>query len=85
MSPVAMREIKEQIETEYAEAQGPFIAEKVGAPEFTIIRTSGHALSEKGPTEAEIVSVREGIADFERGDFEDAREVSRRLRERCGI
>ena len=32
MSPATKQEIKEWLEAEYAEAQGPFTAEKVGAP-----------------------------------------------------
>lgn len=40
MSPVAAQEFKAWLEAEYAEAQGPFTAEKIGAPEFVIMRTS---------------------------------------------
>lgn len=80
-----MQEIKAWMESEYAEARGPFTAEKVGAPEFTIIRTPGYERVPAGPTEEEVASVREGIADFERGDYVDAREASRRVRERYGL
>ena len=40
MSPVTAQEFKAWLEAEYAEAQGPFTAEKIGAPEFVIMRTS---------------------------------------------
>lgn len=85
MSPIAMQEIKAWMESEYAEAQGPFAAEKIGAPEFTIIRTPGYEASSSAPADDEVASVRAGIADFERGAYEDAREVSRRVRERYGL
>lgn len=85
MSPIAMQEIKAWMESEYAAAQGPFTAEKIGAPEFTIIRTPGYETLSSAPTDDEVASVREGIADFECGAYEDAREVSRRVRDRYGL
>lgn len=85
MSPTAMQEIKEWLEAGYAEARGPFTAEKIGAPESTIIRTPGYDALSSALTDDKVASVREGIADFERGAYEDAREVSRRVRDWYGL
>lgn len=85
MSPTAMQKIREWLEAGYEEAQGPFTAENIGAPEFTIIRTPGYDALPTAPTDDEIASVREGIAGFERGAYEDACEVSRRVRDRYGL
>lgn len=74
MSPTAMREIKEWLEAGYAEAQGPFTAEKVGAPDFVIMRTSDFE-SEELLTPDEIESLQAGYADVLNGkvlDFDEA-------------
>lgn len=74
MSPTAMREIKEWLEAGYAEAQGPFTAEKVGAPDFVIMRISDVEGEELLAPE-EIESLQAGYADILNGkvfDFDEA-------------
>lgn len=83
MSPVVAKLIRDWLEAEYAEAQGPFTAEKVRAPEFTITYTPKCGSQE--PTSEEVSSVREGIDDFSRGDYADASIVSQRVRDRYGL
>lgn len=74
MSPATKQEIKEWLEAEYAEAQGPFTAEKVGAPDFIIMRTSDLE-GEEALTPEEIESLQAGYADIQNGrvlDFDEA-------------
>lgn len=74
MSPATKQEIKEWLETEYAEAQGPFTADKVGAPDFIIMRTSDLE-GEEALTPEEIESLKAGYADYQNGrvlDFDEA-------------
>lgn len=83
MSPVAMQESKAWMEAEYAEAQGPFTAEKIGAPGFVIMRTSDP--EEEPLTDDEMAVLRDGYEPAQRDEVQDAREALAETRAACGL
>ena len=85
MSPVAAKEIRDWMESEHADAQGPFTGESVGAGDFIIMRSTDFQMKNAAPTQTEVESVRRGMADFEAGRCMEARELSQRIRDRYGI
>lgn len=85
MSPVVAKEIRDWMESEHADARGPFTGASVGAGDFTIMRSTDFEFGENAPTQTEVESVRKGMADFEEGRYIEARELSQRIRDRFGI
>lgn len=84
MSPAAMQEIKAWMEAKYAEAQGPFTAEKIGAPDFVIMRTSG--LEEEAPmSDAELRILDKGYVEARQGKTRDAFEWLAEIRIAYGL
>ncbi len=83
MSPVAAQEFKAWLEAEYAEAQGPFTAEKIGAPEFVIMRTSD--LEDEQMTDDEMAVLLEGYEAAQRGEVQDARDALAEIRAAYGL
>lgn len=85
MSPTAMQEIKEWLEAGYAEARGPFTAEKVGAPDFIIMRTSDLDELESDLTEDELRVLDKGYAEAQQGKTRDAFESLAEIRAAYGL
>ena len=83
MSPVAAQEFKAWLEAEYAEAQGPFTAEKIGAPEFVIMHTSD--LEEGQLTDDEMAIMHGGFEAAQCGEAQDAREAVAEIRVARGL
>ena len=83
MSPVAAQEFKTWLEAEYAEAQGPFTAEKIGAPEFVIMRTSDYG--EEPLTEDQFRVLDKGYAEAQQGRTKDAFESLAEIRAAYGL
>lgn len=81
MSPATKQEIKEWLEAEYAEAQGPFTAEKVGAPDFIIMRTSDLDELETDLTEDELRILDKGYTEAQQGKTRDAFESLAEIRD----
>lgn len=68
-----------------ARVGGSFEFMREGCPSFIIIRSSDLGLAQDAPGSAEVASVYNDMADFERGDYIDAREFSNRFHERYGL
>lgn len=85
MSPSAAKGIRDWMESEHADARGPFTGASVGACDFIIMRSTDFEAKEEAPAQAEIDSVRRGMADFEQGRFVEAHKLSQRTRDRYGI
>ena len=85
MSPVVAKEIRDWMESEHAGARGPFTGASVGADDFIIMRSSDFEPREDVPTQAEVESVRRGMADFEEGRYIEARELSQKICDRFGV
>ena len=85
MSSIAAKEIRDWIESEHAAARGPFTADSVGAGDFVIMRAEDLVSADTEPSDAEIASVRRGMADFVRDECVEAHELSRAIRNRYGL
>lgn len=85
MSPIASQEFKSWIESEYAEAQGPFTAEAIGAPDFIIMRTSDLEKLEPELTDPEKAQLHTGYSEYLSGDVSDARDFVAELRSRHAL
>lgn len=85
MSPIASQEFKSWIKSEYAEAQGPFTAEAIGAPDFIIMRTSDLEKIEPELTDPEKAQLRTGFGEYLSDNVSDARDFVAELRNRHAL
>lgn len=85
MSPIASQEFKSWIESEYAEAQGPFTAEAIGAPDFIIMRISDLEKLKPELTDPEKTLLRTGYGEYPSGNVSDARDYVAELRSRHAL
>ena len=86
MTRATAKETRDRIEAERAKACSSLADASMGIDKL-IMHTPESESKDAGLIQAEVLSVRSGIADFEQGHYIDARELSRKIRTRhdlCG-